>query len=373
MKRIAQIALLSATTCVAVNAAPFMAVGDNAELFVTAAAEVQSDSNIYLSNTSEKDDLIYSFTPGVDLVFGKGAVNKGNVYFREEIRRYSDYDEQNVELSSFGAKSDYDNGVTKVNLSAAYAQLAQNSADVNPTDDIARRDVTNLLAKSEFAISEKTSLAVGVTFDKTEYKPTAFTDSDIWSVPVDVYYKASPKLDWSVGYRYRSSELSGSGADSSDNFFNIGARGEFTPKLTGQVRVGYGLRDLDAGGDESQLGFDGSLTYAYSQKTNYVLTFGNDFASAGTGDSTKNLNVGLTASTRFTEQWSANAGLTLRTTEYPTRTDDFFEGTLGVTYVYSTYVNFAATLFMRDNGSDSATGASEFSQNVFSLAANIRY
>jgi polysaccharide biosynthesis protein VpsM len=371
MNRITALAILSTASCVVVNAAPFMAVGDNAELFLTAKAEVQADSNIYLDTTKEQNDTIYSFTPGVDLVFGKGSVTKGNVYYREEIRRYADNDVQDTELSSVGANSAYNNGVTKVDLNASYDQIAQNDNDLRATGLIVRREVTNLGAEAEFGVTEKTVIGVGLSFDKTDYGPASYVDSDIWMLPVDVYYKATPKLDWSLGYRYRSTDLSGSASDSNDNFFNLGARGEFTPKLTGQVRVGYNQRSLDRGADEDQLGFEGNLSYAYSDKTSLVFNLGNDFGSSGSGESTKDFNIGLTGSNKFNEQWTLNTGLTYRKSEYPTRTDDFIEATAGVAYVYSNYVNFAAAFTLRDNGSDLASA--EFAQNVFSLSANVRY
>lgn len=373
MKHTARIVILtlSAGLGLSASAAPFMALGDNAELFVTAAASIQSDDNIYLDGTNEADDTIMSFTPGVDLVFGKGSVTKGNAYYREEIRRYSDNDNQDTELSSLGFNSKYDNGVTKADFNASYAQVAQNDNDLNPVGTIVRRKLTNLGAKVEFGISEKTSLAAGISFAKTDYGPASYVDSDIWSLPLDVYYKASPKMDWSLGYRYRSTDLGGAGLDSTDHFVNVGARGEFSPKLTGQVRVGLSQRSFDVGDDDTQLGFDSNLTYEYSEKTYYTFSLSNDFGSSGTGDSTETFRIGLNASNKLSEQWSFNGGLSLNKTDYSTRSDDYLEGQLGVTYTLNSMVNFGASYTYRDNGSDSALA--EFTNTVFMLGANIRY
>ena len=362
---------LSAGLGLTATAAPFMAVGDNAELFVTAAAQVQFDDNIYLDSTNESDDTIMSFTPGVDLVFGKGSVTKGNAYYREEIRRYSDNDNQDTELSNFGFNSSYDNGVTKADFNASYAQVAQNDNDLRATGTIVRRKLTNLGAKLEFGLSEKTSIGAGLSYAKTDYGPASYSDSDIWSLPLDVYYKANPKMDWSLGYRYRSTDLSGAGADSTDHFINVGARGEFSPKLVGQVRVGLTQRSFDVGDDDTQLGFDGNLTYAFSEKTSYRFNMSNDFGSSGTGDSTEAFIIGLSATNKLSEQWSFTGGLSLNKTDYPTRSDDFLEGQLAVTYNLNAIVNFGASFTYRDNGSDSA--AAEFTNSIFAFGANIRY
>lgn len=371
----ARIALL--TTCLGLSAyaAPFMAVGDNAELFVTASAQLQFDDNIYLDPgttlSPEQDDTIWSFTPGVDLVFGKGSVTKGNAYFREEIRRYSDHGNQDTELANLGFKSNYDNGVTKADFNTAYAEVAQNDNDANALGAIVHRTVFNVGARLEFGLSEKTSLAVGASFDKTNYEPVSYSDSAILNLPVDVYFKATPKLDWSAGYRFRDSNLSGGGTDSTDHFFNVGARGEFTPKLTGQVRVGLSQRSFDVGSDDSQLGFDSNVTYAFSEKTTYRFNLSNDFGSSGTGDSTENFTIGLNATSRLTDQWSFTGGLNLRKIDYPSRSDDFLEGLVSVTYILNNVVNFGASYTYRNNSSD--LGLAEFKNNVFAFGANIRY
>lgn len=371
---ITKIALLSAGLGLGlpcVKAAPFMAVGDNAELFVTGAATLQSDNNIYLDSSNEKSDTIYSFTPGADLVFGKGSITTGNVYFREEIRRYSSNSNQDVSLANVGAKSSYDNGVTKAGFNASYAELAQNDNDIRVAGDIVHRNLTNVAANLEFGFSEKTSLGTGITFDRTDYGPSSYSDSNIWSLPVDVYFKASPKLDWSVGYRYRSSQLSGSGIDSTDHFLNLGARGEFSPKLTGQVRFGYTRRSLDVGGDENLFGVDGNLNYAFSEKTSCAFNIGNDFGSSGTGDSTKNFSLGLNVSNQMSEQWSFTGGLSYRKIDYSTRSDDYVEGLVSVSYSLNAMVNFGASYTYRNNTSD--LSSAEFTNSVFSLGANIRY
>jgi hypothetical protein len=304
-------------------------------------------------------------------VFGKGSVTKGNVYYREEFRRYSDADNQNTELSNIGFRSSFDNGVTKADFNASYAQVAQNDNDVNPLGGIVRRKLTNLGARGEFALSEKTAVSAGISYDKTDYGPSSYTDSDIWSLPVDVYFKATPKLDWSAGYRYRNSELSGTGLDSQDHFFNVGARGEFSPKLVGQVRVGLTQRSFDVGGDDSQLGLDGSVSYAFSEKTSYRFVMSNDYGSSGTGDSTENFTIGLNTTSRISEQWSLTGGLNLRKIKYSSRSDDFLEGLVAVSYNLNSIVNFGASYTYRDNSSSLASA--EFTNNVFSFGANIRY
>lgn len=370
MKHTIKLTILTAITCIAAQAAPFM-VGDNAELFLTGSALVSRDDNIYLDSSNEKSDTIFSFTPGLDLVYGKNSATTGNLFLREEFRRFSSYDVQNTELFSAGINSMYDSGVTKAGFNASYAEVAQNDNDIRSTGDIVRRDLTNVNARTEFGISEKTKLSLAGSYAKTDYAPASYSDSSIVTLPIDVYYESDPKLDWSLGYQYRSSDLSGTGLDSTDHFFNLGARGEFTPLLSGQVRLGYTQRSFDTIADQNLFGVDSNLTYLFSEKTSFRFNFSNDFGSSGTGDSTRNLTLGLSAISQMTDQWSLNAGISSRSIKYTSRKDDFVEAQVGVTYKYNNILSFNGSLINRNNSSGLASA--EFSNTVFSFGASIRY
>jgi len=368
MKNILKLTLLSALTCAA--QASFV-VSENAEVFVTGSALISRDDNLYLDSTAEKSDTIYSLTPGLDLVFGKNSATTGNAYLHEEFRRFSKYDVQNVELFSAGFNSAYDSGVTKVGFNASYAEIAQNDNDIRASGDFVRRDVTNVGGNTEFGISQKTKLSLGASYANTDYAPAAYSDSSIVTLPIDVYYETDPKLSWSLGYQYRTSDLSGAGFDSNDSFFNIGARGEFTPLLTGQIRLGYTMRSFDKRADQNLFGVNGNLTYAYSDKTTWRFNFTNDFGSSGTGDSTRNLSLGLSATSKLTDQWSVNAGVTSNSIKYTLRKDDYVESQVGVTYIYSNLLSLSGSLINRNNSSGLASA--EFSNTVLSFGASIRY
>ena len=68
-KQIAAVLLASSLTLGA-SAAPFLAAGDGAELFLTAMVGVRADDNIYLSGNG-LDDTIFDINPGVEFVFGQ--------------------------------------------------------------------------------------------------------------------------------------------------------------------------------------------------------------------------------------------------------------------------------------------------------------
>lgn len=371
MKNHARAAALALSLGVNAVAAPFVAIGDNAELFLTAAASVKVDDNVYLlTSGKEQDDLIFSFAPGVDFVFGKNAATSGNIYYRHEFLRYSDLSQQDTSLANVGANALYSNGKTKVDLGASYAETAMN--EISTPGFIVPMDMTNVRALAEVGATEKTSFGSGVRFEKKDYKiGGGFRDSDIITIPADLYFEYSPKLQASVGYRFRDNNMGGSAIDSQDHFFNIGARGEFTPKLSGQVRVGYVQRKFDNNRDDSDFGAELNLSYAASPKTTFAFGASNDYGSSATGDTTKTLSFNVGADTRLDDQWSWNVNLALRSIDYPTRTDDFFQGDLGFVYSHNVNLKFMGGVTIRSQSSDIAT--SEFDNSVFSLAANLRY
>src|SRR5581483_7665497 len=152
---------------------------------------------------------------------------------------------------------------------------------------------------------------------------------------------------------------------------NVGARGEFTPKLVGKIQVGLNTRQLNSGGSENQLGVDASATYELTPKTNLQFGASNDFGTSPQGQQQKNLTLNGQATTKISEEWSVNAGASFRAIDYGTRTDDYWEGTLGATYTLNANIRFIGAYVYRRYNSD--ISASEFSNNVFSLAANLRY
>jgi hypothetical protein len=354
------------------HAAPFLALGENAELFLTASATALYDDNIFLQDTGKEDDTIWNVAPGLDFRFGHQALTSGRFYYNENFLRYVDHSDLNTSLSTVGFTSAYDDGKSKLALDAGYRQLAQN--EVTFPGQIVRRHVFDLSLSGELSLTEKVSVGVGGQYEHNEYGNSLFPNSDIWSVKADGYYAYSPKLSWSVGYRYRDSSFSGALAlDSRDHFFNVGARGEFTPKLRGQVRVGYVLRDFSGGSNQAQLGVESGLTCAATEKTSCTLGLASDFGNAvGLGQSIKHRQASFSVDSEMDPQWSWRLGVSYRNIVYPVaRTDDYVEGRAGIAYAFNAYLKFAASYLHRNNSSN--VSGNKFSDNIFKLQADLRY
>lgn len=374
-RKLRSIGYLALASIASVQAAPFLAIGDGAELFVTGTASVRADDNIFLSNNSgvgtgaskKVSDTIFEIAPGLDLTFGKNSLVKGSLAAHETFTNYADTSGLNTNLLTADFKSSYDDGKLKLNTAAGFHELNQNSVDIR---GLTRRDQSFVNGGGEVSVSEKTSVAASVSFDHLNYKRASYSDTDILEVPVTAYYKISPKVDLSFGYRYRDTQVQ-IGSNSQDNYFNVGARGEFSPKLTGHFNLGYNKRSLSRGKDEDQFGFEADLAYELTPKTNLFFGASNDFGTSATGAQQKNFSVFGRASSKISEVWSVGGGLSYRGIGYLTRTDDYVEGQISVTYVVNAYVGISAAYAYRNNSSD--LRGSEFTNNVFSLSANFRY
>src|SRR4051812_20095116 len=88
-------------------AAPFMVIGDGAELFLTGNLGVRADDNIFLAQNAVSD-VIFDISPALDLTFGKDAQLKGGFTLTDAFTSYSDNSRLNTQLLSANFVARYD-------------------------------------------------------------------------------------------------------------------------------------------------------------------------------------------------------------------------------------------------------------------------
>ena len=150
-------------------------------------------------------------------------------------------------------------------------------------------------------MADKESVGGAFTVDSVSFHQKTYSGDTAYTIPVNVYYHWTPKIDLSAGYRYKNTNED-FGSDSQDNYFNVGARGEFTPKLTGTVDVGYeytkyGSYQTTPKSNDSNLGYDANLTYTITPKTTLALSGSNAFTSDAFGNKERSFSVGLRGDT----------------------------------------------------------------------------
>ena len=373
-----RLALLSSLSVAPAFAAPFLAIGDNAELFLTARTEVRYEDNVTFSEDDELEDEAFEVSPGAELIFGKSSLTKGTFSYIERITSYSDNTDLNNNLSNLLFASKYEGAKLELAANASFRELNQNSRDIRGST-LVRRDVYAAGVDGEYAVTEKSKVGLGADYSRTQYKGNVFADQENYTVPVDYYFAISEKVDLSAGLQYRQTDvndLSGGNSDSEDYYLNVGARGEFTPKLSGKFSVGYLLREPDASGadDESSIGVKAGLVYGYSPKTRLTLDLSNDFETGADSAGIETSSITFGATTSITAALSATASIGYSKYEYlgtSDREDDYIVGGIAFNYIYNEHVNFEAGYSLNDN--DSTLDGASFTANVVRLAANFRY
>lgn len=365
-----------------VTAAPFMAVGTSAEVFVTADLTISSDDNVTLgSNTllpgqtaasnPVRDDTVWRFSPGVSYEFGKNALISGKLAYVEHIDTYSDNSDLDTSLSNLTFNAQHDDGSSTTSVSASYVQVNQNTVDVR-LPGLSRREISSVGIDHEMELSAKSSLMFGVDWKDTDYAKTSLEDATVTSIPLRYYWEYSPKVDLSFGGSYRRNESDSSASSSDDFLLNVGARGDFTAKLSGFVRVGLVDRSLDSGVNRSSLNMSSDLNYQYSEKTSFNVGMGNDFGNSGSGENQENFDMFVGFRSNLSPEFTFTGRLSSREIDYFSRgKDDFLQASLGGEYTVNEYFQLHGKFNFQDNDSGAAGG--DFDNTVFSLMAKLRY
>jgi polysaccharide biosynthesis protein VpsM len=347
---------------------------EGSEMFITATGAASYNDNVFLADTAKKNSFVFDEIPGLEIDDNTNADTKGTLTSNEDFVQYASFSHQNTELNHTDFNGNYSDDKLLLDLDAGFNQFAQNTREtvgVAQNGVLVHRDVTNVTPNGEWTLSEKTKLGVGFNYNDDHYKTAGFQSLTVYEVPVNVYYEVAPKLSASAGYRYRSSQIAGN--DSTDNYFNVGGRGEFTPKLHGTVNVGYLQRDPSHGSKQAEVGLESNLEYDFSEKTTFRLGASNDFSNAATGGSEKVLSFTGDASSKLSEQFTADLVVSYNETRYAgsIRTDDYVEGTGTISYLYNKYLTFSGSYTYRNNSSTLA--GVQFSNNVVSGSVTVRF
>ena len=382
------------------TASPLVSIGDNADIFFNGSSSMLWSSNVFRDQNDDKSDVIWSLTPGFEVNLGRGASNADlSIVTRYEIRRYADLDELDTELFNIQANGSYRSSRLDLSGSAYFREEKNATGDVNRNNQLVESDNLGGRVNAEYRFSPKFSFGAGLGYRETEYKSPYdiyFSDRERYDVPLDIFYELTPKVDLSLGYTYSETDVKSRtipafppllptpttipGYSTDDHFFNVGARGNLLPRLTGFFKVGYRTRDSDRpnSSSDSLLGFDADLTWATTPKLTNSLGLSRDFGVGGEGNSTENTSIAITSNYSINTHFglTAFADYTLR--DYQTgREDNQYRLGTRLTYTPNRYWSFGAGYTYSENDSDDPTRANRsirsFTDHTFSLTASLRY
>jgi len=360
-----------------------ISLGEDASLFVSASASARSESNVLLTHSNEVSDTAYTFTPGVDLTLGRPGMSDicANASYRFHFITYADNSDLNANDNEASASMSYNGASVDIKGYASYVEAQTNTQLFNiSTWDYepgkVDRSILNASAYSEVEVGPKTKLGVGVSYLDQNYKLSGYTDYSTLTIPVDVYYSISPKIDLTVDGSYRFVTVGDNDEDMADTSLMVGIRGVITPKISGFIRAGYVSRDAKDTGlsEDSGLSFNGDLSYAINPKASLGLSLFRDLSiSPVSANTTQRTGFALKGSYSISKTIALRGSVTYYTTDYQgiDRDDDYTVAGVGATYSPNKYMTISADY----NGvmNDSNVQSVDYKDNVLQVAVSVRY
>jgi len=350
-------------------------ISDDSELFITGVATVSSNSNLFLSHTDVTSATIYDLVPGLSYEFGKtNSDTTGQLAYDEDFQMIRKTGANlNKQLANAVFWTKYDDTKNKLNLDASFHQADQPEVGIQNLPFLVDRDLYEADALGEVAVTEKTSFGAGAAYDDTEYHTPGYVNYSYFEVPVNYYFQVEPKLDLSAGFRYRDNTLGTGGIDSKDYFYNVGARGEFTPLLTGEFNIGYQEEKPVRGPTLDSLGLNSKFTLAVDPKTSLFLTGTEDYSYAPIGSPIRATGGTGGLKSQLTDQWSINGqvGYTRNTYLTTTQRDDFYTAQLGISFQINVHMSVTAAYTYSEDQSNIALDS--FNDNIFSVSGSLHF
>ncbi|MCZ6675227.1 MAG: outer membrane beta-barrel protein [Verrucomicrobia bacterium] len=371
------------------TAAPVSFFGENTSLIWRVGGAIQYNDNIFLDATDTESDTIWVFSPGLELNFGQQPSNANlNITYVHDFVTYSDNSRLNRDNPDAKLKGFYRTAKSRINYGFSYKENSQNDVGSNLVGDIARRNIFTMNVDGEWDFSAKSSVSAGYQLHDVTYENPRFHDRDAVSVPVNYYWAVSPKLDMSVGYRFRNTSFARGSEyisqnrgdpfnfrpDYDDQFFNVGVRGEIGAKTTAEIRVGTQKRDFNTPGvsDSDLFSANARVVWVATAKSSLTFLYSRDFNADAFGTSIKSDDFQVAGSTKLSEQVSGFASLRFANDNYNGgRSDDGLFGQVGVTLIPNSYSTITLAYVIYNN--DSNFAPADFDNNVINISGTLRY
>ena len=362
---------------------PLIMVGDYVNVLFDGSSALVWQSNIFYDDKEEENELMLLIAPGFEASIGSPssrfeAIIRGNY----EIQRFEELFDLNDEYVHVSAVGSYDGA--RLDLDAAYSfDEEQTTAGEQGTSgsQFIEMDITRAHFMGAYILSPKFSLESGVRYDDREFKEfkDRLADVESFSIPVDVFYELTPKVDLSVGYEYTLEEVGRSSIEDfhrESNFVNIGARGNLFPKLDGFFKIGF--RNVNPEGPQretdSSLGLDADFTYLMTPKLKSKLHLHRRFEVGSEAQSVESTAAKLDMEYIISGNYLANAYTDLVYNDFKDGNDgvDFIKRLgMRLSYLPNQYWRFSTGYAYVEN--DSNRLQQGYKNHILDVSASLRY
>jgi hypothetical protein len=397
--------LSSFTNAVLLSAAPLVSIGDHVDVFFDGSSNLRWTSNVFQDEDQEVDDVIFTVSPGFELNVGRGLSNAElNIITSYDILTYDERSDLDTETFHIRAVGVYESSRLDLNGTVSFDERQSSISNGDSVKgELIESEDTGASLNGEYSVSPKFSFGAGVRYSDQKYTShEQLADRESITIPLDAFYELTPKVDLSMGYTYTGTEIGEtrsllnpgpgervvSGYDRVNHFFNVGARGELLPKMSGFFKVGYRTMSSDDStvsvasvpaaprtrSDRGSLGLDADLTWTATPKLIARLGLSRDFGVGGEGNvtavSSADMSIRYSINTYLAA--SANMGYTLR--EYQdasSREDNQYIGGLRLSYTPDQYWRFSTGYTHSEN--DSSAIGRNYSSDTIDFTAALRY
>ncbi|MFN3523123.1 MAG: outer membrane beta-barrel protein [Phenylobacterium sp.] len=360
-------------------------------------AAVESNDNIYATETNEQSDTIWRLSPSVNLI-SNWSRHSLQAYARGSFTRYADFDEENADDFELGARGRVDiQRFFEVNLEGSHARLTEPRVAQN-TPDAAEAPIEYDLDRARIG-ARKTFNRIRVggdfAYDKYDYddgrtigtatSPSVVIDQDnrdreVMEISGRVDYAVSPDtaVFVQVSHNTRAYDIASTplvAARDSDGYEVLaGADFEVSRLVRGDAAVGYLSQDFEDVRFQDIDGFGARMKLEWfptqlTTVTGNVSRVVEDSVVIGAGGF-----LSTTASLQVDHEFMRNVILTGQVSyasddfEGVDRKDDRWLGALSGTYLLNRYVGVGLTYSYFDQGSEGLDRGREFTVQKVALS-----
>ena len=193
-------------------------------------------------------------------------------------------------------------------------------------------------------------------YQKLSSQGFPYLDMQSLRIGSSAYYIYSPKLDFFLNYQYVINESPNSNSDFINNTvqnYTLGMEGQITPKLSGNLSFGFGVRDYDNASVQSEdtLLFNAGLIWSWREKTKMSVNLNRGFAPSPQDQGMLTTDIVFQLNQRFTRRVAGTLGASYGIVDFTSnqkfgpfsqrndRTDDRWGINLGILSNFTSYLD----------------------------------
>ena len=343
---------------------------------------VSSDNNVLLGPSgTEEDDMFYTAYPRVimDMPY---AGHSFMLDYGIRLRRYSDFDSEDNDLQNL----EFD-GMINVNSELSFRVMDRYRELSGDTEEILGRveySRNTAEVRGMYELNSQFSFEGFYTSENYDYEDVTLIGRSESVYGGVVIYNLYEKWAFLGEVAHGEVDIDDTASDASFNRLLVGARGSFTPKITGKVRLGFESRSYDGDRTDTDLGYlAGDVIYEIASDTKLLAGMSRELIESITFDD--NAYTATQLRCKVTKDFADRISVILsgyyQSNDYEEmvprggvlaeRKDDIWQAQVGVEYRLNRWTVLLANLEHKDF--DSSLDENDYDFNRINVGARLEY